>query len=267
MVSTGFDSGIVGSILPPSHYTSGRSRSGGLPARVGGDDGVRADADLYRKRQPEAGRAVVRHMNISLGRASSADSDGEVMVELLENARPRRVHPQSTSTDQRQPDGNSGDGRRVEARLRRTNTAIPYFGYARQDRRPWSARVRSRPRSSPTLTTVGVNRVAMMDLTPTRSRDFSISGRQHLRHAGAARRSVETELRQPAGRSPDVGGVVRARAIAKRLDSDLAIIDAGRRKRFRGDEHIGDVAGRACGRHRRHRQHLARRHRRLRRTA
>src|ERR1700692_370752 len=118
---------------------------------------------------PKLAEAVVRHMNISLGRCIVGRfSDGEGMVELLENVRGRDVFIlQSTS----QPTNDNLMETQVRgAALKRAppgriTAAIPYFGYARQDRRPRSARVPITAKVvADMLTTRGINRVMVMDL-------------------------------------------------------------------------------------------------------
>ena len=118
---------------------------------------------------PKLAEAVVRHMNISLGRCIVGRfSDGEVMVELLENVRGRDVFILQ-STSQPTNDNLMEILVMVDALKRasagRITAAIPYFGYARQDRRPRSARVPITAKVvADMLTTVGVNRVMTMDL-------------------------------------------------------------------------------------------------------
>jgi ribose-phosphate pyrophosphokinase len=187
---------------------------------------------------PKLAEAVVRHMNISLGRCIVGRfSDGEVMVELLENVRGRDVFILQ-STSQPTNDNLMEILVMVDALKRasagRITAAIPYFGYARQDRRPRSARVPITAKVvADMLTTVGVNRVPVDNIyaTPVLLGDLWKQNYDNLLVV-----------------SPDVGGVVRARAIAKRLDSDLAIIDKRRPKANVAEvmNIIGDVAGRAC---------------------
>ncbi len=139
---------------------------------------------------PKLAEAVVRHLNISLGRCIVGRfSDGEVMVELLENVRGRDVFIlQSTcAADQRQPDGNPGDGRCAEARVRRAHHRRDSLLRLRAPGPPTAvARAcRSPPRSSPTCSTT-VGRQSRADDGPARRPDpglFQHPGRQHLRDA------------------------------------------------------------------------------------
>jgi ribose-phosphate pyrophosphokinase len=136
------------------------------------------------------------------------------------------------------------------ASARRITAVIPYFGYARQDRRPRSARVAITAKVvADMLSTVGVNRVMVMDLHADQIQGFfnipvgNIYATPILL-GDLWKQNYDDVLIV----SPDVGGVVRARAIAKRIDSDLAIIDK-RRPRANVSEVmniIGDVEGRTC---------------------
>src|SRR5438093_5846756 len=203
---------------------------------------------------PKLAEAVVRHMNISLGRCIVGRfSDGEVMVELLENVRGRDVFVlQSTSVPTN--DNLMEIMVMVDALKRssagRITACIPYFGYARQDRRPRSARVPITAKVvADMLTTVGVQRVMVMDLHADQIQgSFNIPVDNiyatPVLLGDLWKRNYEDLLVV----SPDVGGVVRARAIAKRLDSDLAIIDKRRPKAnvTEGMNIIDDVDGRTC---------------------
>lgn len=203
---------------------------------------------------PVLAQEVASHLGLELGRADVGKfSDGEVNVELLENVRGRDVFVlQSTS----HPTNDSlmevmvmVDALRRSSAARIT-AAIPYFGYSRQDRRPRSARVAITAKVvANMLTGVGVNRLLTMDLhsdqiqgffdipvdniyaTPILLEDLCLQNYENLVVV-----------------SPDVGGVVRARACAKQLNSDLAIIDKRRPKAnvAKVMNIIGDVAGRTC---------------------
>ncbi|MBI2311884.1 MAG: ribose-phosphate pyrophosphokinase [Betaproteobacteria bacterium] len=203
---------------------------------------------------PRLAEDVVKHLNIHLGRATVGRfSDGEVMVEILENVRGKDVFVlQSTC-----PPANDNLMEvlvMVDALKRasagRVTTAIPYLGYARQDRRPRSARV---PITSKVvanmLTSVGVDRVLTMDLHSDQIQGFFDIPVDNVYSTpillGDLWKHGHDNL---VVVSPDVGGVVRARAVAKRLESDLAIIDKRRPKPNVAAvmNIIGEVEGRTC---------------------
>ena len=203
---------------------------------------------------PKLASAVCRHLNLSLGRAVVGKfSDGEVMVELLENVRGRDVFIlQSTCAPTN--DNLMEIMVMVDALKRasaaRITAAIPYFGYARQDRRPRSARVAITAKVvADMLSTVGVNRVMVMDLHADQIQGFFNIPVDNIYATPILLGDLwKQNYDDVLIVSPDVGGVVRARAIAKRIDSDLAIIDK-RRPRANVSEVmniIGDVEGRTC---------------------
>ena len=197
---------------------------------------------------------VARHLNLSLGRATVGRfSDGEVLIEILENVRGKDVFVlQSTCAP-------TNDNLMellvmVDALKRssaaRVSAAIPYFGYARQDRRPRSARVAiSAKVVANMLTSVGVARVLTMDLHADQIQGFFDIPVDNIYAAPVLLGDVwKQRYDDLVVVSPDVGGVVRARALAKRLESDLAIIDK-RRPRANVAEVmnvIGEVQGRTC---------------------
>ena len=203
---------------------------------------------------PKLAEAVVRHMNISLGRCIVGRfSDGEVMVELLENVRGRDVFIlQSTCAPTN--DNLMEILVMVDALKRasagRITAAIPYFGYARQDRRPCSARVAITAKVvADMLMTIGVNRVMTMDLHADQIQGFFNIPVDNIYATPVLLGDLwKQNYDDLLVVSPDVGGVVRARAIAKRLDSDLAIIDKRRPKANVAEvmNIIGDVEGRTC---------------------
>ena len=203
---------------------------------------------------PVLAQEVANHLGIELGRADVGRfSDGEVMVELLENVRGRDVFVlQSTS----HPTNDSLMEVMVMVdALRRSSAgritaAIPYLGYSRQDRRPRSARVAITAKVvANMLTGVGVNRVLTMDLHSDQIQGFFDIPVDNIY---ATPILLDDLLKQNYENlvvvSPDVGGVVRARAAAKQLSADLAIIDKRRPKPnvAKVMNIIGDVAGRTC---------------------
>jgi len=132
----------------------------------------------------------------------------------------------------------------------RVTAAIPYFGYARQDRRPRSARVAiSAKVVANALTSTGVARVLTMDLHADQIQGFFDIPVDNIYAAPVLLGDVwKQRYEDLIVVSPDVGGVVRARALAKRLESDLAIIDKRRPKANVSEvmNVIGEVKGRTC---------------------
>jgi len=203
---------------------------------------------------PELASEVARHLNIGLGKATVGRfSDGEVMVELLENVRGRDIFVlQSTCTP---TDANLMEVMLMVDALKRSSAgritaAIPYLGYARQDRRSRSARVAiSAKVVANCLQVAGVDRVLTMDLHADQIQGFFDIPVDNVYAApillGDIWKNNHSDLIVV---SPDVGGVVRARALAKRLESDLAIIDKRRPKPNVATvmNIIGEVAGRTC---------------------
>jgi ribose-phosphate pyrophosphokinase len=180
-------------------------------------------------------------------------SDGEVMVEILENVRGKDVFVLQ-STCQPTNDNLMELMVMVDALKRssaaRVSAAMPYFGYARQDRRPRSARVGiSAKVVANMLTSVGVSRVLTMDLHADQIQGFFDVPVDNIYAAPVLLGDVwKQRYEDLIVVSPDVGGVVRARALAKRLESDLAIIDK-RRPRANVSEVmnvIGEVKDRTC---------------------
>jgi ribose-phosphate pyrophosphokinase len=203
---------------------------------------------------PLLAHAVVRRLNIPLGQASvSKFSDGEIMVELLENVRGKDCFIlQSTCAPTN--DNLMEILLMVDALKRasaaRVTAAIPYFGYGRQDRRPRSARVAiSAKVVANMLQAVAVDRVLTMDLHADQIQGFFDVPVDNVYATPILLGDVwKHQYENLLVVSPDVGGVVRARAIAKRLESDLAIIDKRRPKANVSEvmNIIGDVRGRTC---------------------
>jgi len=203
---------------------------------------------------PKLAEEVVRHLNIHLGRASVGRfSDGEVMVELLENVRGKDVFVLQ-STCMPTNDHLMEIMFMVDALKRssagRITAAMPYFGYGRQDRRPRSARVAiSAKVVANMLVAVGVDRLLTMDLHSDQIQGFFDIPVDNIYAAPILLGDVWKHGYQDlVVVSPDVGGVVRARALAKRLDSELAIIDKRRPRPNVATvmNIIGEVKGRTC---------------------
>jgi ribose-phosphate pyrophosphokinase len=204
---------------------------------------------------PDLSSAIAERLALPLGKAKVGQfSDGEILVEIQENIRGRDVFiVQSTSA----PTNDNLmellvmiDAVRLSSAGRIT-AVIPYFGYARQDRRSRSSRVPITARLvAKMIHTAGANRVLTMDLHADQIQGFFDIPVDNVYASPVLLQDVW--LRQYPKMivvSPDVGGVVRARALAKRLDdADLAIIDK-RRPRPNVAEVmniIGNVEGRTC---------------------
>jgi ribose-phosphate pyrophosphokinase len=203
---------------------------------------------------PKLAQKVAKQLNIQLGKATvSKFSDGEVMVELLENVRGKDVFVlQSTcapTNDHLMEMCIMVDALRRSSAARIT-AAIPYFGYARQDRRPRSARVAiSAKVVANMLVVAGVNRLLTMDLHADQIQGFFDIPVDNVYATPILLGDLwKHGYKNQVVVSPDVGGVVRARAIAKRLESDLAIIDKRRPRPNVATvmNIIGDVNGRTC---------------------
>jgi len=204
---------------------------------------------------PELAKRIAYQLGIGLG-AAEVDrfSDGEVRVEIREHVRGRDVFMlQSTcapTNDNLMELMVMADAIK-RASASRITAVIPYFGYARQDRRPRSARVPiSAKVVADMLAVAGVNRVLTVDLHADQIQGFF---NVPVDNVYASPISVDHALAQhypnPMVISPDVGGVARARAIAKMInDTDLAIIDKRRSVANESEvmNVIGDVEGRTC---------------------
>jgi len=180
-------------------------------------------------------------------------SDGEVTVEIRQNVRARDVfvlQPTCTPTNENLMELLIMVDALKRASARRITAVIPYFGYARQDRRPRSTRV---PISAKVvanlLETVGVERVLTMDLHADQIQGFFDIPVDNIYASPVLLSDLKSkDYPNLVVISPDVGGVVRARALAKQLDCDLAIIDK-RRPTANVSEvmHvIGEIEGRNC---------------------
>ena len=197
---------------------------------------------------------VVRRLNISLGRANVGRfSDGEVTVEIQEHVRGKDVFIlQSTCAPANE---NLMELLVMVDALKRASAAritaaIPYFGYSRQDRRVRSARVPIAAKLvADLLTAAGVHRVLTMDLHAEQIQGFFNIPVDNIYSLPIMLADVwKKDFENLMVVSPDVGGVVRARALAKRLECDLAIIDKRRPKANVSEvmNIIGEVEGRTC---------------------
>ncbi len=198
---------------------------------------------------------VVAELRIDLGRAEvSRFSDGEVNVEIHENVRGCDAFIlQSTcapTNDNVMELVIMADAIR-RASAHRVTAVIPYYGYARQDRRPRSARVPiSAKVVADMLGSVGIDRILTVDLHADQIQGFFDMPVDNVYGSPVLVDHIATRgYKSPVVVSPDVGGVVRARAIAKQInDLDLAIIDKRRPQAndTRVMNVIGDVRGKTC---------------------
>lgn len=203
---------------------------------------------------PKLAADVVKRLNISLGRANVGRfSDGEVNVEILENVRGQDVfvlQPTCAPTNDNLMELMVMVDALKRASAGRITAAMPYMGYARQDRRPSSARVAITAKVvANMLQTVGVQRLLTVDLHADQIQGFFDIPVDNIYAAPILLGDIwKQQYSDLLVVSPDVGGVVRARALAKRLDSDLAIIDKRRPKANVSEvmNIIGDVNGRTC---------------------
>jgi ribose-phosphate pyrophosphokinase len=204
---------------------------------------------------PELSAEIASYLSLPLGKAVVGQfSDGESMVEIQENVRGRDVfvvQPTSEPTNDNLMELLVMIDALRWASARRITAVIPYFGYARQDRRPRSARVPITARlAAKMIAAAGCDRVLTMDLHADQIQGFFDIPVDNVYASpillGDIWRQKYDNLMVV---SPDVGGVVRARALAKRLDdADLAIIDKRRPKANVAQvmNIIGDVEGRSC---------------------
>jgi ribose-phosphate pyrophosphokinase len=204
---------------------------------------------------PQLANDITRHLMVPLGRAQvSRFSDGEVTVEVLENVRGRDVFIVQPTC----PPANDHlmellvmvDACR-RASAERITAVIPYFGYARQDRRPRASRTPITAKLvANMIASAGVDRLLTVDLHADQIQGFFDIPVDNVYASPVLLGDAwKQKYENVVVVSPDVGGVVRARALAKRLDdADLAIID---KRRPRANESevmniIGEVAGKTC---------------------
>jgi ribose-phosphate pyrophosphokinase len=204
---------------------------------------------------PALAHDIARHLRLPVGRAGvSRFSDGEINVEIMDNVRGRDVfivQPTSPPTNDHLMELLMMADACRRASSTRITAVVPYFGYARQDRRPRATRSAITAKLvADMIASAGVNRLLTLDLHSDQIQGFfgipvdNVYGSPVL--LGEVWRQQYPDLIVV---SPDVGGVVRARAFAKQLDdADLAIID---KRRPRPNESkvmniIGEVGGRTC---------------------
>ena len=203
---------------------------------------------------PALAQEITRHLRLPLGRAHVGRfSDGEVNVELMENVRGRDVfivQPTSPPAENLMELLMMTDACR-RASAKRITAVVPYFGYGRQDRRPRATRVAITAKLvANMIASAGVDRLLTVDLHADQIQGFfDIPVDNVYASPVLLGEAWKQKYQRMMVVSPDVGGVVRARAFAKRLDdADLAIID---KRRPRPNESkvmniIGAVEGRTC---------------------
>ncbi len=203
---------------------------------------------------PMLAKEIASRLSIELGRASVGRfSDGEVDVEINQNVRARDmfiVQPTCAPTNENLMELCIMVDAFKRASARRITAVIPYFGYARQDRRPRSRRVPISARVvANMLEAVGVERLLTMDLHADQIQGFFNIAVDNIYASPVLLSDLKSKNYQDlVVVSPDVGGVVRARALAKQLGCELAIIDK-RRPAANVSEvmHvIGDIERRNC---------------------
>ena len=203
---------------------------------------------------PALAQDIATHLSIGLGKAKVARfSDGEVDVEIEQNVRARDifvVQPTCRPTNENLMELCIMVDALKRASARRVTAVIPYFGYARQDRRPRSTRVPISARVvANLLQTVGVERLLTMDLHADQIQGFFDIPVDNIYASPVLLSDLQSKRYDDlVVVSPDVGGVVRARALAKQAGCDLAIIDKRRPKANVSEvmHVIGEIEGRNC---------------------
>jgi len=203
---------------------------------------------------PPLADRIARYIGVPLGNASiDKFSDGEISVELNENVRGKDVfiiQPTCSPTNDNVIELLLIADALHRASANRITAVIPYFGYARQDRRVRSARVAiSAKVVADMIGAVGVNRVLTVDLHAEQIQGFFNIPVDNVYGSPVLTDEIERQnYDNLTVVSPDIGGVVRARAVAKQLDVDLAIIDKRRPSANEAQimHIIGDIEGRTC---------------------
>ena len=203
---------------------------------------------------PQLSDRIARYIGVPLGNASiDKFSDGEISVELNENVRGKDVfiiQPTCSPTNDHILELLMIADALHRASANRITAVIPYFGYARQDRRVRSARVAiSAKVVADMIGAVGVDRVLTVDLHAEQIQGFFSIPVDNVYGSPVLTDEIERQdYENLTVVSPDIGGVVRARAVAKQLDVDLAIIDKRRPSMNEAQvmHIIGDVDGRTC---------------------
>ncbi len=242
--------------MPNSHLNPPPNRRKG--GRVSHEGSSVSDMMVFAgNANPQLAQDIASHLGMPLGKAVVGHfSDGEIMVEILENVRGKHVfivQPTCAPTNDNIMELMVMVDAMRRASARMVTAVVPYFGYARQDRRPRSARVPITAKVvANMLATAGIDKLLTVDLHADQIQGFfdipvdNVYASPILLGDIWRHKDKEPDVMVV---SPDVGGVVRARALAKRLDdADLAIIDKRRPKANVAQvmHIIGDVEGRTC---------------------
>ena len=197
---------------------------------------------------------VADQLNLPLGKSEVGRfSDGEIMFEIHQSVRGKDVYIiQPTCVPN--PSENLVEMLVMidafkRSSAKRISAVLPYYGFSRQDRRPWSARVPiSAKLVADTLTIAGADRVLTVDLHADQIQGFFNIPVDNIYASPVFAEDIIARVEKPIIVSPDVGGVVRARAYAKRVNAELAIIDKRRPKPNSSEvmNIIGDIENRNC---------------------
>src|SRR3954467_10838688 len=234
------------------------SRGLGTPTRVPGEEAMAAKNGAIKlvagNSNPELSKAIAAYLNIPLAQAVVRRfADMEIFVEIQENVRGSDVFVlQSTSfpaNDHLMELLIIMDALRRSS-ARRITAVVPYFGYARQDRKPGPRTPISAKLVANLITRAGADRVMTLDLHAGQIQGFFDIPTDNLYSVPVITRDVKEhhDFSDLMVVSPDVGGVVRARALAKRIGAPLAIVDKRRERPGESEvmNIIGDVPGRRC---------------------
>jgi ribose-phosphate pyrophosphokinase len=198
--------------------------------------------------------AIANHLGMALTKSTiHRFADKEVFVEILENVRGEDVfviQPTSFPTNDSLMELLIIIDALRRGSAKRITAVVPYYGYARQDRKSGPRSPISAKLVANLITVAGANRVLTMDLHAGQIQGFFDIPLDNLHAAPVFVKHIKAQMpdQKIVVVSPDVGGVVRARSLAKRLDAELAIIDKRREKAGESEvmNIIGEVKGRAC---------------------
>lgn len=202
---------------------------------------------------PELAEAIAKYLNMPLTKAKvTRFSDKEIFVEIHENVRGEDVfliQPTHFPANDHMMELLVCIDALRRASARRITAVIPYFGYARQDRKPGPRTPISAKLVANLITTAGADRVLTMDLHAGQIQGFFDIPTDNLYAMPVLVRDLKEKYTNGSLTivSPDVGGVVRARAYAKRMDAPIAIID--KRREQAGVSEVMNIVGEVSGQH------------------